>query len=127
MAIRSSSSTQVMKSKLAPRTSPFAGSVPHVQGNRRLREPQVEAFQALEEHFAESDEPALVQLPVGCGKTGLMAMLPFGLSKQAVDLVATLLRTTGIWPTSNICGPQPLAPELAESHPAANHSTECST
>lgn len=49
--------------------------------NKRLRVPQKEAYIAVKRHFTRSNEHAIVQLPVGCGKTGTMAILPFGVSK----------------------------------------------
>jgi len=68
--------------------SVFCEGDPHIVGNRRLREPQEQAYLALREHFSKSNEPALVQIPVGCGKSGLMAILPFGVSQGRVLLVA---------------------------------------
>lgn len=60
-------------------------NIPH---NRRLREPQLQGYLAALQHFRESDEHALIVLPVGCGKTGLMAMLPFRLAQGRVLIVA---------------------------------------
>lgn len=48
--------------------------------NDLLRIPQREAYLAARQHFSQSDEHAIIQLPVGCGKTGTMAILPFGLA-----------------------------------------------
>lgn len=71
-----------------PSVSPFNRQTPVVAGNRRLREPQEQAYLALKQHFSQDNEPALVQIPVGCGKTGLMAILPFGISQGRTLLVA---------------------------------------
>jgi len=49
----------------------FQQVTPHIQTNSRLREPQRDAAQALDAHFREQRSPALVQIPVGCGKSGL--------------------------------------------------------
>jgi superfamily II DNA or RNA helicase len=46
------------------------------------------AYRAVQEHFAESNEPALLQVPVGCGKTGLISILPFGIASSRVLIVA---------------------------------------
>jgi superfamily II DNA or RNA helicase len=46
------------------------------------------AYRAVQEHFAESNEPALLQVPVGCGKTGLISILPFGIAQSRVLIVA---------------------------------------
>ena len=59
-----------------------------IADNRQLREPQVEAYEAAVEHFRGSSGPAIIQLPVGCGKTGLAAILPFGLSGGRVLVIA---------------------------------------
>lgn len=74
-----------------------------IERNPQLREPQREAFEAAREHFAASSEPAIVQLPVGCGKTGLAAILPFGLSRGRVLVVApnTTIRS-GLYADLNI-------------------------
>lgn len=61
-----------------------------VAGNESLREPQIEAYVALEEHdFAkpEGREVSIV-LPVGCGKSGLLALAPFALRARRALLVA---------------------------------------
>lgn len=52
----------------------------NIEANELLREPQRGAHRAVREHFAKSADPAIVQIPVGCGKTGVMATLPFGIA-----------------------------------------------
>jgi len=69
------------------RCSIFLRQSARVQGNPRLREPQRQAYQQLLRHFEEGNEPALVQIPVGCGKSGLIAMVPFGISRGRVLIV----------------------------------------
>src|SRR5271157_216270 len=59
-----------------------------IGGNPQLREPQKEAHEAAAEHFAQHDTPAIIQLPVGCGKTGVAAILPFGLSHKRTLIIA---------------------------------------
>ncbi|HET7477129.1 MAG TPA: DEAD/DEAH box helicase family protein [Dermatophilaceae bacterium] len=59
-----------------------------IEGNPQLREPQKEAYEAAGEHFAQQDTAAIVQLPVGCGKTGVAAILPFGLSHKRTLIIA---------------------------------------
>lgn len=66
----------------------FADADAKVIGNLQLREPQREAFEAASKHFEVHHEPAIIQLPVGCGKTGVAAILPFGLSGGRVLVVA---------------------------------------
>lgn len=55
----------------------FNNARPHIQGNPNLRDPQVEGWFRTRQHFRNSSEHAILQIPVGCGKTGLMALLPF--------------------------------------------------
>lgn len=70
------------------RSHPFDISPQRVAQSAMLREPQREAFLALAEFWKKSTAPALVQMPVGCGKTGLMAILPFGHCRSRTLLVA---------------------------------------
>ena len=66
----------------------FSTANSNIEGNRQLRRPQIEAYRAALGHFQRSREHAIVQLPVGCGKTGVMALLPFKLSNNRVLVVA---------------------------------------
>ncbi len=74
----------------------FAGTEINVYRNPSLRESQIEAYDAIRRHFAESIEPCYVQLPVGSGKTGLMGLTPFGVSRGRVLIITPNLtiRTT---------------------------------
>ena len=56
--------------------------------NPSLREPQIDGYFAIRDHFKYSDEPCYVQLPVGCGKTGLMGLTPFSVAKGRILIVA---------------------------------------
>lgn len=58
-----------------------------IEANELLREPQRQAHRAAREHFADDDIPAIIQIPVGCGKTGIMATLPFGISNGRVLVI----------------------------------------
>ena len=55
--------------------------------NLQLREPQVQAYTSVYEYFAEGHQTAIIQIPVGCGKSGLAALLPFGIAKGRVMVV----------------------------------------
>lgn len=66
----------------------FDRASPTIHRNPQLREPQREAYEAALEHFKKSEEPAIIQLPVGCGKTGVAALLPFGLCSTRTLVVA---------------------------------------
>jgi superfamily II DNA or RNA helicase len=52
-----------------------------------LRECQLGAYYAVMAHFTTSDEPALVSLPTGSGKTALMMALSFGLKSKRVLII----------------------------------------
>ena len=56
--------------------------------NPSLREPQMEGYFAIRNHFEESVESGYVQIPVGCGKTGLMGLAPFGIARGRVLMIA---------------------------------------
>jgi superfamily II DNA or RNA helicase len=63
----------------------------HIVGNDRLREPQEEGYIALRDYFEEAGStslPAIVVLPTGCGKSGLIACAPFGIAEGRVLVVA---------------------------------------
>jgi superfamily II DNA or RNA helicase len=66
----------------------FLSAVPRIRDNAKLRRPQIGAYDAAREHFSKSNEHAIIQLPVGCGKTGTMAILPFGIARGRVLVVA---------------------------------------
>jgi DNA repair protein RadD len=72
----------------------FSRSIANIENNDRLREPQREAHKKVREHFQQTLEPAIVQIPVGCGKTGLIATLPFGIatSRALVIVPNTTIR-----------------------------------
>lgn len=60
----------------------------NIEANELLREPQRDAHRAVREHFEASDGPAIVQLPVGCGKTGIISTVPFGVAAGRVLVIA---------------------------------------
>jgi DNA repair protein RadD len=66
----------------------FDETVAHIEDNPQLREPQKEAYEAALTHFASDSTPVIIQLPVGCGKTGVAAILPFGLSESRTLIIA---------------------------------------
>ena len=59
-----------------------------ITNNPRLREPQVDGHAAAIAHFAAGGGQALEQIPVGCGKSGLITLLPFGIAKGRVLVIA---------------------------------------
>jgi len=60
----------------------------HIETNPLLREPQQQGYLRTLEFFSSGKNKAIVQIPVGCGKTGLAALLPFGLARGRVLVVA---------------------------------------
>ncbi|TQR46387.1 DEAD/DEAH box helicase [Paenibacillus popilliae] len=71
----------------------FIESMPNIESNQELREPQILAFQAIQDHFIQNNsrEHALVILPTGVGKTGLMGIAPFGIAFGRVLIVTPQL------------------------------------
>jgi DNA repair protein RadD len=59
-----------------------------INGNPRLRAPQQEGHAAAVAHFASGGGRAMEQIPVGCGKTGLITLLPFGCANGRVLVIA---------------------------------------
>lgn len=60
----------------------------HIADNEALREPQREGYLAAYEYFKKGGTNALIQIPVGCGKSGLASLLPFGIAKGRVLMIA---------------------------------------
>lgn len=69
------------------RVAIFATANANIEANDLLREPQREAHRAVREHFKDSNDPGILQIPVGCGKTGIMATLPFGVARSRVLVI----------------------------------------
>jgi DNA repair protein RadD len=65
----------------------FQTAPANIEGNDLLREPQKEAHRHARRHFASSSNPAILQIPVGGGKTGVMATLPFGIAAGRVLII----------------------------------------
>jgi DNA repair protein RadD len=66
----------------------FIKTQAHIEENLQLREPQVEAYQKLYEFFKAGGKTAVIQIPVGCGKSGIAAIAPFGIARGRVLVVA---------------------------------------
>jgi superfamily II DNA or RNA helicase len=56
-------------------------------GEGGLRACQLGAYWAVWAHYTSSDDPALVSLPTGAGKTALMMLLAFGLKARRVLVI----------------------------------------
>ena len=59
-----------------------------VEENDALRDPQKEGYLKTYEFFREGKNKAILQIPVGCGKTGLASILPFGIATGRVLVIA---------------------------------------
>ncbi len=66
----------------------FTNTPVFIVNNPRLREPQELGHAAAVAHFAVGGGHALEQIPVGCGKTGLITLLPFGVARGRVLVIA---------------------------------------
>lgn len=66
----------------------FTTATPSIAGNLRLREPQRDGYAAAVRYFAAGGTHAIEQIPVGCGKTGLITLLPFGIARGRVLVIA---------------------------------------
>lgn len=62
-----------------------------INGNTYLREPQIEAFNKIERFFNnpldQGRKEAIVVLPTGTGKTGVMAIAPYAVSQKKVLVI----------------------------------------
>ena len=65
----------------------FQTAAANVEANDLLREPQREAHRFTRRHFESHSDPAILQIPVGGGKTGVMATLPLGIAAGRVLII----------------------------------------
>ncbi len=78
-----------------------------IESNGQIREPQQGAHRAVRTHFQASNEPVILQIPVGCGKTGVIATLPFGVAKgRALVITPNLTIRTGVAQALDISNPK---------------------
>ena len=64
---------------------------------RSCSDPQRDGYIRTYEFFRAGKNKAILQLPVGCGKTGLAALLPLGLAKAALVIAPNLTIKTGLF------------------------------
>jgi excisionase family DNA binding protein len=85
----------------------FATANANIESNDQLRAPQREAHRAVREHFAESNDPVIIVIPVGCGKTGIIATLPFGIAQGRVLVITpNLAIRKGVTDAVDISSPE---------------------
>lgn len=72
----------------------FFNTAVNIEGNKKLRTPQVEAYIKIREYFSSPDNrEALVVLPTGTGKSGLICISPYGVAKKRVLIITPGLVT----------------------------------
>ena len=71
----------------------FLTAEPNIYDNSSLREPQINAYSKIYEHFIVKNKKthAIVVLPTGVGKTGLMGLLPYQICKGKVLIITPQL------------------------------------
>lgn len=78
--------------------SHFTTAKPFIVGNERLRDPQIQSYHAIKKFFQNPDNgrEALVILPTGSGKTGVMGIAPYGIAKKKVLIITpqTVVKNT---------------------------------
>lgn len=78
-----------------------------IEGNAFLREPQHDGYLRTYEFFRAGKNKAILQIPVGCGKTGLAALLPLGLAEGRVIVIApNLTIKNGLYDSMDITNRQ---------------------
>lgn len=66
----------------------------NIEGNKKLRTSQIEAYIKIKEFFSDPDnKEALVVLPTGTGKSGLISIAPYGVAKKRVLIITPGLVT----------------------------------
>ncbi|MEX0049550.1 DEAD/DEAH box helicase [Clostridium butyricum] len=67
----------------------FTDSLYNIKDNPNIRQPQLEAYYKTLEYFSNDydDRNALIVLPTGVGKTGVMGLIPFGLCKKRTLII----------------------------------------
>lgn len=72
----------------------FSSLSPEIAGNQLLRQPQSDGYSAIAQHYSqpEAEREVGVVLPVGCGKSGLIAIAPFAANARRALVVAPNLR-----------------------------------
>lgn len=98
--------------------SKFAKVELFIKGNTILRDPQIEAYSNIKRYFSRSQKDrkeAIIVLPTGTGKTGVMAIAPYAVSKKRTLVITpqTVVANTvmgsldssdykNFWYTSNV-------------------------
>lgn len=85
----------------------FLSLDPKIEGNPSLREPQRDGYLRTYDFFMAGKNKALLQIPVGCGKTGLASLFPLGLAKgRAIIIAPNLTIKNGLFDAMDITNRQ---------------------
>ena len=80
---------------------------PNIDDNAFLRDPQRDGYVRTYEFFRAGKNKAILQIPVGCGKTGLAALLPLGLAEgRALVIAPNLTIKIGLFEAMDITNRQ---------------------
>ncbi len=71
-----------------PMNSFFTNLDYKIEDNEELRDPQREAYLRVYDFFQSGKNKAILQIPVGCGKSGLASILPLGIARGRVLIIA---------------------------------------
>ncbi|MBV2137076.1 MAG: DEAD/DEAH box helicase family protein [Candidatus Thiodiazotropha sp. (ex Ctena orbiculata)] len=71
-----------------PLESFFVNLEPNIENNDALRDPQRDGYLRTYEFFRAGKNKAILQIPVGCGKTGLASLFPLGMAEGRVIVIA---------------------------------------
>ncbi len=95
-----------VRSKQTPETF-FLNVDPNIENNPALRDPQREGYLRTYEFFKAGKNKALLQIPVGCGKTGLASLFPLGLAAgRAIVIAPNLTIKDGLYDAMDITNRQ---------------------
>lgn len=79
----------------------------NIEQNSNLRDPQRDGYMRVQDFFRAGKNNAIVQIPVGCGKTGLAAILPLGISEgRAIVIAPNLTIKDGLYEAMDITNRQ---------------------
>jgi excisionase family DNA binding protein len=79
----------------------------NIENNDLLRDPQRDGYLRIYEFFRAGKNKAILQIPVGCGKSGLVALLPLGLAKgRAIIIAPNLTIKQGLYDAMDISNRQ---------------------
>lgn len=70
---------------------PFIELNPKILNNPKIREPQIESYQSIINYYNKQpvqEREVGIILPVGCGKSGVISLIPFALKSKKTLVIA---------------------------------------